>query len=52
VQNSGEAIRFNIDPAMLERLQNATGFSPIIIDIHPTTSLPQFLGMKESDSSG
>ena len=48
VQNGGEAIRFNVDPAMLQRLQNATGFSPVIIDIHPTTSLPQFLGMKEN----
>jgi ADP-heptose:LPS heptosyltransferase len=46
VQNSGETIRYNIDPAMVQQLQNATGFMPVIIDIHPTGSLLQFLGMK------
>ncbi|MBF0595183.1 MAG: hypothetical protein HQL22_09470 [Candidatus Omnitrophica bacterium] len=46
IQNTGAAIKFYIDPAMLQQLQSATGFTPVIIDIQPTTSIPQFLGMK------
>ena len=44
VRNSGEGIKFNIDPAMLEQLQNAPGFVPVIINIRPMTDLRQFLG--------
>ncbi|NTV30133.1 MAG: hypothetical protein HGA80_08650, partial [Candidatus Omnitrophica bacterium] len=52
VQVGGEGIHFNIDPAMLERLQNAAGLEPVIINIHPlTTSLPVFMGLAESTTA-
>ena len=45
VQNNGGEIKFHIDPAMLEQLQNAPGFEPVIIDMRPlATSLPEWLG--------
>ena len=33
VQNAGKSIRFKIDPAMLQQLQNAPGFVPVIVNI-------------------
>ncbi len=45
IQNNGEAIKFNIDPAMLEQLQNAPGFVPVIISIQPMTDIRMFLGL-------
>ena len=42
--DTGE-IKFNIDPAMLQRLQNAPGFVPVIINIQPTNNLREFLGV-------
>ncbi len=45
VQDSGEAIKFNIDPAMLQQLRNAPGFVPVIINIQPMTDLRVFLGL-------
>ncbi len=47
-RNSGEAIHFNIDHAMLQRLQNASGVTPVIINIQPLGSLPQFFGLSQS----
>ena len=47
-QNSGGEIQFQMDPAMLERLQNAPGFVPVIINIQPMIDLRQFLGLAES----
>ena len=44
-QNAGTEIKFHLDPAMLQRLQNAPGFTPVIINIQPLISLPQFLGI-------
>ena len=38
-------IKFHIDPAMLQRLQNAPGFVPVIINIRPLNNLRQFLGI-------
>ncbi len=43
-QNAGEDIRFDIDPAMLQKLQDAPGFTPNIISITPMTDLRGFLG--------
>ena len=43
VQNAGEGIKFHIDPAMLQQLQNAPGFVPVIINIQPMTNLTEFL---------
>ena len=47
IQNAGEGIKFHIDPAMLKQLQNAPGFVPVIINIQPLKSLPEFLGIRE-----
>ncbi len=44
-QNSGGTIKFHIDPAMLKELQDAPGFSPVIISIQPLNDVPQFLGI-------
>ena len=47
VKDAGSGFEFNIDSAMLNRLQNAPGLTPVIIDIHPmTTPLSMFLGLK------
>jgi hypothetical protein len=51
VQNEGAQIKFNIDPAMLQRLQNAPGFVPVIINIQPMTDLRVFLGLPSKSSS-
>ncbi len=48
VKNSGGAIKFHIDPAMLQQLQNAPGFVPVIINIVPLKDLPEFLGLKSA----
>jgi len=36
-------IKFHLDPAMLQQLQNAPGFIPVIINIQPMTNLKEFL---------
>jgi len=46
IQNNGAEIKFHIDPAMLQRLQNAPGFVPVIINIQPMTDLKGFLGLE------
>ncbi len=45
LRHSGGDIKFNIDPAMLERLQAAAGFTPVIMAIKPE-GLARFLGVK------
>ncbi len=40
---------FNIDPAMLQQLQNAPGFMPVIINIQPMADLKAFLGVGNQD---
>ena len=45
VKNAGEGIKFTIDPAMLEQLQNAPGFVPVIVNIQPMNDLREFLGI-------
>ncbi|MBF0386546.1 MAG: hypothetical protein HQL20_01660 [Candidatus Omnitrophica bacterium] len=48
IRNSGDAIKFNIDMAMLEQLHSATGFAPIIIDIQPMIiTVPMFLDLND-----
>jgi len=48
LQNQGTEIKFNIDPAMVQQLQSASGLMPVIIGIHPmTTSVPMFLGLHD-----
>ena len=51
-RGDGNSIQFNSDPAMIQQLQNASGLTPVIINIHPmTTSVPMFLGLKEAPSA-
>ena len=42
-QNNGGEIKFHIDRAMLQKLQNAPGFKPEIINIEPMKDLKIFL---------
>jgi hypothetical protein len=42
-KNNGGEITFHLDPAMLQQLQNAPGFVPVIINIQPLNDLRQFL---------
>jgi len=44
-QNVGGGIKFRMDPAMLQQLQNAPGFVPVIINIQPLGDLRLFLGL-------
>ncbi|MBF0490736.1 MAG: hypothetical protein HQL15_09025, partial [Candidatus Omnitrophica bacterium] len=46
-RNQGGEIKFNLDSAQLAQLQNAPGFTPVIINIQPITDLPMFLGISE-----
>jgi hypothetical protein len=43
--NDNGRIKFHLDPAMLQQLQNAPGFVPVIINIQPLTDLRSFLGV-------
>ncbi len=43
--NDSAGIKFNIDPAMMQQLQNAPGFMPVIINIAPIQDLRIFLGI-------
>ena len=38
---------FRGDPAMLQQLQNAPVFVPVIINVQPMTDLRVFLGLKK-----
>ena len=49
VQNEGGSLKFEINPAQLQQLQNAPGFVPVIINIQPLQNLQLFLGVKESE---
>lgn len=51
LQNSDGEIKFNLDPAVMERLQNAPGFVPVIINIQPMTDLRLFLGVQETSGN-
>ena len=42
--------KFILDPAMLQQLQNAPGFVPVIINIQPMTDIRVFLGISEKNS--
>ncbi len=45
LQNSGQTIKFHVDPAMLKQLQDSPGFTPVIINIQPMQDLRLFLGL-------
>ncbi|MDE2027896.1 MAG: hypothetical protein KGJ11_05075, partial [Candidatus Omnitrophica bacterium] len=48
MNNSGQAIKFHLDPAQLARLGNAPGFMPVIIHVQPMVDLRKFLGVTGS----
>jgi len=50
-QNAGEGIKFHMDPVMLQQLQNAPGFVPVIINIQPLNNLSAFLGLNQTSQS-
>ena len=50
-KNNGDEIKFHLDPAMLQQLQNAPGFVPVIINIQPLKSLQEFLGLTRPTQS-
>jgi hypothetical protein len=45
--NDAKGIKFHLDPAQLAQLQNAPGFTPVIINITPLTDLKGFLEISE-----
>jgi len=45
--NDRRGVKFDLDPAMLRRLQDASGFSPVIIAIKPMINLAVFLGLNK-----
>jgi len=49
-QNSNGEIKFHLNPAMLQQLQNAPGFVPVIISVQPLNDLKSFLGVDVLDS--
>lgn len=49
--NTGSGIKFKIDPAMLQQLQNAPGLVPVIINIQPMTNLSEFLGLENNSKT-
>jgi hypothetical protein len=46
-QNAGGSINFHLDPLILQRLQNAPGFVPVIVNIRPMRDLRVFLGLSQ-----
>jgi len=47
---SDNTVQFHFDPAMIQQLRNASGLTPIIVDIHHmTTTTPMFLGINDSN---
>jgi hypothetical protein len=47
IRNGNEGgINFHIDPVLLKRLQNVSGFEPVILNIQPLINLEDFLGVK------
>jgi len=46
--NHNSGIKFHLDPAQLQELENAPGFVPVIISIQPLNDLKTFLGVMDS----
>ncbi len=45
VQDGGLKIHFQVDPAMVEQIENAAGLTPDIISIQPAADIRPFLGL-------
>jgi hypothetical protein len=54
IRNNGQDIKFTIDQAMLEQLQNAPGFMPVIVSFHllSNAKVEDFLNFKEGVGAG
>ena len=52
IQHQGDDIQFNIDPALLEQVKNASGFVPVIIKMQPLYNVSAFLGMAQPPTAG
>ena len=48
----GELVNSYFDVAMLQQMQNAAGFSPVIISVQPMNDLRMFLGLTAPPPSG
>jgi hypothetical protein len=49
VQSTGSGVAFKFDPSVMERFQNATGITPVILGIQPMNMpLTTFLGIAEN----
>jgi hypothetical protein len=47
-RGSNNGVQFNFDPAMVQQLRDASGLTPVIINIYPmTTTVPMFLGLSD-----
>ncbi len=47
INSQGKGVPYTFDPAMIQRLENATGITPTIIDIRPMTMTVQsFMGVE------
>ena len=44
-KNAGGEIKFNLSSEQLAQLQNAPGFTPLILNIQPLTDINAFLGI-------
>jgi hypothetical protein len=51
VNATGQAVRFNIDPAMFEQYKNAAGFVPVILNVQPFRDAPAFFGLSATDDT-
>lgn len=51
IQNNGDGLKLQLDPVMLEQLQNAIGFEPVIINIQPMIDFRLFLGFMDNDNA-
>ena len=47
-RSSSEGVKCNLDFAMLQRMQDASGVTPVIIGIHSLDSLSAFMGVQAS----
>ncbi len=45
IQNAGGEVEFNIDPAMMKRLEAVPGFTPVVMEIKLLPSVKAFLGI-------
>ncbi len=50
VQSNGQGIKFHINPAQLEQLQNSPGLTPVIINIQPVRDIRAFLGLNTKEA--